>query len=171
MPPQIVAALIAALVSILGVAISIASARWSVVSARERILAEAAALQQNLLKDVLAKRMEAYAALWKVMITYDLNWLLERKQLDRSWAAEFLRELNVCNAEHGVFFSQPVYERFVEYRACLAGIVEGSRISGEISMPEVERLANLAKGTNGHPGLATALKNDLGSYVRINLQV
>ncbi|HEV2962488.1 MAG TPA: hypothetical protein VG649_11725 [Candidatus Angelobacter sp.] len=107
MHQQITAALIAAFVSFLGVVVAIASARWTIISAREKLLADAQALQQNLLKDVLAKRMEAYAALWKIIITYDLNWLLEGKQLDGNWSVEFLRELNACNAITASSFRSP----------------------------------------------------------------
>jgi hypothetical protein len=114
--------------------------------------------------------MAAYAAMWKVLITYDLNWALEGKQPDRNWVAIFLRELNECNAEHGVFFSESVYIRFVEYRLCLANIAQRSREGGEVSQEDINRLADLAKGTDETPGLATALKDDLGSYVRIHLQ-
>ncbi|MGA2168844.1 MAG: hypothetical protein ABSG62_11575 [Terracidiphilus sp.] len=168
--PQILSALIAAFVSVLGVIVAVVSARWSIMSAREKVRADTQALRQNLLKDVLAKRMAAYAALWRVFITYDLNWMLEGKKPDQNWVAEFLHELNECNADHGVFFSQSVYLRFVEYRACLADIAQRSRNGEEISLRDVDRLVALAAGTDGKPGLATALKDDLGSYVRIHLQ-
>lgn len=115
--------------------------------------------------------MAAYAAVWKVLITYDLNWQLEGKEPDKQWSADFLRELNACNAEHGVFFSQAVYARFVEYRGCLVGIAERARSSGQVSLDDVQRLATLAAGSPDSPGLATALKDDLGSYIRIHLQV
>jgi hypothetical protein len=171
MNPLVTAALISAGVSLLGVFGATASARWTIASAREKLLADAQALRQNLLKEILARRMEAYSALWKVLITYDLNWRLEGKTLDGDWSAAFLRKLNTCNAEHGVFFSESVYKPFVEYRACLVDIVERSRKTQEISEQEVQRLATLSTGTAGRPGLATALKDDLGSYVRIDLQL
>jgi hypothetical protein len=171
MQPQVIAAIIAAAVSVLGVAVSVLSAQWAIRSAREKLLADAEALRQNLLKDVLAKRMAAYAAVWKIIITYDLNWKLEGKHADAQWSMVFLRELNACNAEHGVFFSESVYTRLVEYRACLVGIAERARASGEVSEDDLQRLATLSAGKPNTPGLATALKDDLGSYIRIHLQV
>jgi hypothetical protein len=193
MNPQVTAALVAGLVSLLGVVAAVASARWTNKAARQRLLADATlarerlfaeaklareklladaeALRQNLLRDVLAKRMAAYAAIWKVVITYDLNWVLEGKRLDGSWSVEFLRELNVCNADRGAFFSEFVYKHFAEYRACLANIANGSRRGEEVSAQDVQRLNDLVLGTAQKPGLATALKDDLGSYLQNILKV
>jgi hypothetical protein len=49
MNPYVTAAIIAASVSFLGVAAAVASARWTIASAREKLLADTLALQQNLL--------------------------------------------------------------------------------------------------------------------------
>jgi hypothetical protein len=170
MAPQVASALIAAVVSFLGVIVSVFSARWTITAAREKLRADAQALQQNLLKEVLAKRMAAYAAVWKVIITYDLNRGYEGKQADHKWITEFLHELNECNSDHGAFFSQSVYEHFHEYRACLVDIAQNSREGEMIPPKDVLRLNALLLG-EGRPGFSTVLKDDLGSYLRIGLQV
>lgn len=81
-----------------------------------------------------------------MIVTHDFNRRLEGQSPDTEWAA-FLRALNECNAQHGVFFSQLVYETFGTYRACLV---------------ELHR-----KGASG-----TALRtDDLGSYISPHLRV
>jgi hypothetical protein len=104
-------------------------------------------------------------------VTYDLNWGLEGKQFDRSWSLEFLRELNACNAEHGVFFSQPVYERFAEFRTFLADTTKHSKQGEEISEDDRRGLEEQLFSTTKKSGLGTVLKDDLGSYIQINLKV
>jgi hypothetical protein len=162
--PQVASAIIAAVVSFVGVIVSVFSARWTIMAAREKLRSDAQALQQNLLKEVLAKRMAAYAAVWKVIITYDLNWSLEGKQADHPWITEFLHELNECNSDHGVFFSESVYTHFNEYRACLVEIAQRSKEGETIPPRDVLRLTALLRG-EGRPGLSTVLKDDLGSYI------
>src|SRR5262245_57552134 len=111
METALISALIAAAVSAAGVIVALLSARWQlrgkilelelkkdeIAKVGARLQAEAEALRQTLLRDVLGRRMNAYAALWKVFITYERNWLVERKTFDRAWADEFLLALNVCN--------------------------------------------------------------------------
>jgi len=170
MHPQIIAALIAGVVSLIGGLVTIAVARWTLASARNKLLADIQALRQDLFKEVLGKRMNAYAALWNTIITFDLNWLLEGKSVDAKWSSAFLRELNSCNAEHGVFFSQSVYEHFVKYRRCLVEIDTRARAGQSITHEDLGKLEQLSAGANHQPGLATALKDDLGSYISHNLR-
>src|SRR5918911_516740 len=137
MEATVVSALIAAAVSIVAAGLAFYSSRREfgaklseldlkradLENVGKKLLAETEALRQNLMRDILSKRMAAYAALWKVFISYERNWLLEERAIDAQWASNFLRELNACNAEHGVFFSQQVYVPFFEYRQRLVGIV------------------------------------------------
>src|SRR5262245_26378296 len=120
MEPSVTAALIAAVVSSIGAFDAYISAQWQLqgkiaeveVKKQEvekigaRLQAEAEALRQTLMRDVLAKRMLAYAALWRLLMTYERNRLVDEKPFDQEWAAEYLAAINACNAEHGVFFSE-----------------------------------------------------------------
>ena len=185
MDTAITSALIAALVSAAGVAVALMSARWQlqgkisevevkkqeVEKMGDRLQAEAEALRQTIMRDVLAPRMQAYAALWRVFITYERNWLIEQKTFDAAWADEFLLALNTCNAEHGVFFSEDVYVPFYEYRERLLDIVRKSNSGQAITPEDVSRLMEVS--TSGIPdmtSLATAMKNDLGSYMSVVIQ-
>jgi hypothetical protein len=185
METAIISALIAALVSAGGVIVAFVSARWQLqgrMSALEvkrqeiekigaRLQAEAEALRQTLMRDVLGRRMHAYAALWRVFITYERNWLLEQKAFDAAWATEFLLAFNTCNAEHGVFFSEHVYRPFYEYRERLLDIVKKSKSRQPITEDDVSRLMEVSsKGIGNMTALGTAMKDDLGSYMRVDIQ-
>src|SRR5262249_2899395 len=140
MEPPVTAALIAAVVSTIGAVVACLSARWQLqgkiaevdVKKQEiekigaKLQAEAEALRQTLMRDVLAKRMLAYAALWRLLMNYERNRLIEEKPFDQEWAAEFLAAINACNAEHGIFFSETVYKAFFEYRKRLSEILKAS---------------------------------------------
>ena len=171
MESPVAAALIASVVSALGVLVSLASARWQLLENQRKLKADYEVMRQTMLGDVLARRMDAYAALWRVLVTYDLNWRLEGERQDAEWAVQFLRALNECNAQHGVFFSQPVYEAFGAYRACLADIRTKMHASTDLQPGDLERLIVLATGTKGKLGLATAMKDDLGSYISPGLRL
>jgi hypothetical protein len=186
MEAPVISALIAGAVSLVGVGVAVYSARHQLLTRmselelkREelenlsrKLAAEAEALRQNLLRDILTKRMLAYAALWKVFITYERNWLLEQKDFDLKWANSFLRDLNACNAEHGVFFSQRVYVPFFEYRKRLLNLVAHLKGGSSVGPTEIDSLIEIS--TRGLPGemaaLGTALKDDLGSYMKIAIQ-
>lgn len=185
METPVVSALIAAAVSLVGVAVSLYSTnrqiktkdaelnlkRQELDAVGAKLQAEADALRQNLMRDILAKRMLAYAALWKVFISYERNWVLEQKAFDLSWAETFLRELNACNAEHGVFFSQQVYDPFYEFRDRLLLILAHLRSGNEVGQDEINSLFEVSSiGLNGNMALSTAMKDDLGSYMRVAIQ-
>jgi hypothetical protein len=103
------------------------------------------------------------------MIKYDLNWNLERRPINLEWTAAFLRELNTCNAKHGVFFAEPVYRRFVEYREALVALHQRATASEPLTPEDVSQLVRIAVGENNRPGLATALKDGLGAYLSDHL--
>jgi hypothetical protein len=155
--PRVAAAVIAGVVSLAGVAISILTTRW-------QLTAKLIELEQLQLQEVLAKRMEAYPKLWNVLLTYGRNWVIEGKPRDVEWSREFLRKLNECNAECGVFFSQPVYERFHAYRTALSEIADKLAVGTAVTAEEHQRLERISAGEDGKPGLGTQLKADLGSY-------
>jgi hypothetical protein len=165
MQPPVVAAIIAGAVSLVAAVVSVFSARWTLASARERLRAEEDALRQNVLTEVLDRRMNAYAALWSVMISHGLNWRLEGKPVDASWADGFLEDLNACNAAHGAFFSQAVYEKFFAYRSCLLEIRRRAGSGEPLGERDLLVLEAIASGVDGQPGLGTVIKDDLGSYV------
>jgi hypothetical protein len=185
MNPPITSALIAAMVSAAGVAVTLLSARWQlrgkmleldlkkqeIEKIGAKLQAEAEALRQTLMRDVLARRMQAYAALWRVFISYERNWLIEEKALNEEWATSFLTALNACNAEHGVFFSQRVYDPFFEYRTRLMEIVRRAKMGESINQEDVDRLVEVStNGIGQMKSLAAAMKDDLGSYMRVVIQ-
>jgi hypothetical protein len=130
----------------------------------DKLRAEAEQLQQTVMRDVLASRMKAYAALWRVMITYERNWVLEGKQLDAKWAGEFLVTFNACNAEHGVYFSEAVYTPFFRYRDELTALVARTKAGETLAAKDLSGLVMVSSSMPGN--LAAAMKNDLGSYIR-----
>ena len=174
MSPQLTSGLIAAFVSLAGVLVAI----WQVQLKKQevekigaRLQAEAEALRQTLMRDVLARRMDAYAALWRVFITYERNWEIEQRPLTAEWANEFLTALNACNAEHGVFFSQHVYVPFFQYRQILVDIARRAHSGEPLTESAIENLRKASTiGIDNYPSLATAMKDDLGSYMRVIIQ-
>jgi len=174
MNPQLTSALVAAVVSLAGVVVGIWQLRLrkeEVEKIGAKLQAEAEALRQTLMKDVLARRMNAYAALWRVFITYERNWDIEERPLTTEWAEEFLRALNACNAEHGVFFSQQVYVPFYQYRQILVDIARRARKGEVITDEDIKALRKASTfGVDEYPSLATAMKDDLGSYMRVVIQ-
>jgi hypothetical protein len=155
--PAIVAAVIAAAVSALGFIVTLLTTRWQLRSKMSE-------LEQTQLKDVLTKRMDAYPKLWCIVQTYVSNWNLTKKPRDAAWASNFLSQLNACHAEYGVFFSQPVYERFFTLRGALIAITAKLSANQVVSNEELDSLETIYSGHKGMPGLATQLKADLGSY-------
>jgi hypothetical protein len=168
--PLVTGALVAAIVSILGVLVSLLSSRWQLRAALQKLDLDFESLRQSQLREILTKRMAAYPALWSIMLTYDLNWQIEGKELDKEWAREFLAKLNKCNADYGVFFSQPVYSKFFEFREAVIAI-EGKLSKDEDVTQEIKALGRIAAGEGSSPGLGTLLKDDLGSYASTVFQL
>src|SRR5262245_62761687 len=59
---------------------------------------------------------------------------------------------------------QTVYEHFNAYRAALVRIESKLSSGDEVFINELDALEAVATGKEGKPGLASFLKNDLGSY-------
>ena len=93
---EIQTGLIAGAVSWVGAGVSILVTRIQANNERRKLRYEIESVRQRLQREVLARRLAAYAALWKVMITHDLNWVLEGRPLGREWADSFLKALNEC---------------------------------------------------------------------------
>jgi hypothetical protein len=185
----IASALIAAAVSLVGVGVAFYTSRHQVRTkfeeldlkrreldtAAAKIKAEAEALRQNMLRDIVEKRMTAYAALWKVFMTYERNWYYEQRTFDKKWSTKFLAELNLCNAEHGVFFSEFVYAPFFQYRERLLKLRAHLEAGNEVGPDELQSLFEVSSsGVEINdvkiPALAVAMKDELGSYIRVALQ-
>jgi hypothetical protein len=136
----------------------------------KRLINEMESLKQSQLTSVLQKRLETYPKLWAVLVEYCINRKMLRIPRDGSWAKEFLRALNDCNAEIGIFFSQSVYYNFVQFRSALSQIETKYANGEEVSQAELDFLDSLWYGADGMPGLATKLKDDLGSYRSMIIQ-
>src|SRR5581483_5403595 len=157
MDSTLLAGLIAAVVSVIGLAFSLLTTRWQLRS-------KLSELEQAQLEDVLKERMTAYPKLWSILQTNITNWNIEKKERNAQWANDFLAALNACHADYGVFFSQSVYTRFFELRAVLIKIVdECAQKPGSVSPQDLDSLEWIWSGKE-KPGLATQLKADLGSY-------
>lgn len=157
MDSTFLAGLIAAAVSIIGLAVSLLTTRWQLRS-------KLSELEQAQLEDVLKERMMAYPKLWSLLQTNITNWNIEKKERNAQWANDFLAALNACSAEYGVFFSQNVYTSFFELRAVLVKIVDDfAKHPGSVSPQDLDSLEWMWLGKD-KPGLATQLKADLGSY-------
>lgn len=156
MSDPILAAVIAAAVSILAAVLTLLGARWQVNS-------KLSELEQAQLKDVLQARLKAYPELWTILQAQISNWRIENKRADGTWARKLLADLNRCHAEYGVLFSQPVYSSFCEVREAVGRLVDAYSSEAEVPPEAVEEL-DLVWSGRSKPGLATQLKDDLGSY-------
>ena len=162
--PTIAAALIAAVVSLVVAGVTIVTARWQVRSRLDE-------LTQAQFKDVLIKRIEVYPKLWSIPQTLLSDWERLDKPIDESWARTLLSSLIQWHSENGVFLSQPAYEAFAALRQ---EALEVARRSNQGQKPTLKDLQTMDliyyKGFRPRPqdplhvGLATCLKNDLGSY-------
>jgi len=122
-------------------------------------------MQQEQLRDVLMKRLETYPKVWSSIQKYWQHWCYDNKKLDIDWANNFLKELYECNELCGVFFSEPVYRRFHEFRSEVRLIRQELQSGKKLENYHRQLLDKIWFGDSiDSPGLATELKNDLGSY-------
>lgn len=119
-------------------------------------------LLQTQFKEVIAKRLEVYPALWRVLIHYESNWDHDGKPKTREWAEEYVARLNEVNLDAGLFFSQDLYLKFVQLRRALYAAIEVTEPGEHVLDASAIRFAVYGRG--GEPGLSTHLKDDLGSY-------
>jgi hypothetical protein len=156
MDANLAAVLIAAAVSVVGSVLTLLSARWQVKS-------KLSELQQAQLRDVLQARLKAYPELWRILRERVSNWHYEGKRADGDWARKLYEDLNSCHAMYGVLFSQPVYDSFCEVREEASALAKRYGPRQEVPANALEKLDAIWSG-QGKPGLATQLKDDLGSY-------
>jgi hypothetical protein len=152
--PLVASAIVAGGVSVIVAAITALITLWAT---RMRIDADILSLQ---LRDVLAKRIDAYAKLWSLLQSNVSDRIIERKQPTVEWLKEFLETLNACHAEIGVFLTQEVYAKFFEFRQAVIEIGTASA-TRPLSWNDMQRLEEIWS----RDGLATNLKNDMGSYL------
>jgi hypothetical protein len=149
MDDKLTTALIAAVVSGLGSGLV---ARWQIRSKLRE-------LEQIQLKDILAKRMDAYAELWSILQGQVSNWPMEGKPCDGKWALRLYVDLNACHAKWGVFFSKPVYDSFCEVRQAVFDLAKDYDLNDKVPPEAVCALDEIWSAA-----LAAHLKNDLGSF-------
>lgn len=131
----------------------------------EDISRQMSVLKQEQLRDVLKKRLDTYPRLWRAIQRYWQHWCYDNRPLDNEWANSFLKELYECSEQCGAFFSEPVYRRFHEFRSHLRIILRELEQKREVGRYQIEMLDKIWFGDQiDGPGLATELKNDLGSY-------
>ncbi len=127
-------------------------------------------LQQAQLSKILERRIEAYPKLWAIHIRYETNWTMENKPKDLEWAENYLSELNEFNVENGLFFSQALYEKFFELRQYLLTAQTQTAKGKPVDPSLTQKIRDVVYGEDGQAGLATILKDDLGSYRGAALQ-
>lgn len=161
---KVTAAIIAAVVSLIGAILTLLAAHWQVKAKLDE-------LTQAQFKDVLAKRIEHYPRLWKIVQESTSDWKRAGKAVDFNWVQTLLEGLTAWHAECGVFLSQHAYEKFAELRTRALEIVKRCDKDHAPTLGDLDRLDDIYSGVStapldnpSHYGLATCLKDDLGSY-------
>ena len=185
MDSTIVSAIIAALVTTLGVIVTYFSTkqqlklklkeinlkqeelnleRKKLESIGNDLQKEMATLHQNQLQDVLKKRIEVYPHLWEVVTVHWQHF--DNNKKDINWCKTFINELERCNEQYGVYFSQAVYEQYHTFYMELKKIMLNlETFGGIIDNNDISTIDLLWYGNEKYGlGLASQLKNDLGSY-------
>jgi hypothetical protein len=165
MDPRIQAALIAAVVAIIGYLFT----RWQT---RAELKSKINELTQTQLKDIIAKRIEVYPKLWQIVQTQLSDWERVQKLANpqweptKLWAQNLLSKLMEWHQFYGVFLSQPSYTAFSKLHNEVLELVRTcNRENRSPSIQEFQALDLIYyHGFDGELPLATCLKNDLGSY-------
>jgi hypothetical protein len=190
--PAVVAALIAAVVSAVGLLVSLEVGRRTIdtqvklksqelqaqadlklkelESLAAKLRVEQEGLRQAQLTEILKKRIETYPALYEILAVYGRNWEIEGKRHDHAWARAFLRVLIENNAKNGAFFSQTVYDHYSELRTALEHLTKDLASGRQATREEVDALYEIIRGVtlpSGEraAGLGTYIKDELGSYI------
>ena len=157
MDSTLLSALISGMIAIISVVVSVSISR-------QQLKSEFESLRQSQFTEILKKRIEVYPKVWDIVLTYTINWNIEQKEHNRKWVSEFLSAINECHAEIGVYFSQAVYRKFHELQTELIDLERKFIKEGKITQQDIDRVSVVFIGTGQTLGLATHLKNDLGSY-------
>lgn len=187
--PEILSAAIGAAVALLGMLIT---GSWYYRQSRQRALEIKAAseaktreidiqikkleldvdaLRQAQFAEIIAQRALSYPKLWSIMCEYLTHWSIRKKDFDSAWAHEFLEKIITFNEHSGCFFSQDVYEKFHHLRSKMTEMCECLDAGENISISDIDYLNEIFIGALGQPGLATFMKDDLGSYQSARLSL
>jgi len=130
----------------------------------DEIEKEMTILNQNQLHEILKRRIEVYPYLWEIILVHWQHRKHDEK--DKKWCASFIKELKRCHEQYGVYFSQAVYEKYHELFHELTGLhYELSLDNTLINETYITKINTIWYGSNEYGfGLASNLKNDLGSY-------
>lgn len=128
--------------------------------------------RQGQLQEVLRARITSYPILWSHIVEHTINWPHHRRERDAKWAIEFLEAIDEWYAANGVFLSEPSYRRFHEFRSCLSRLARRLHEGEVATFDEYREVYEVFSGSEGsqESGLATQLKNDLGSYRNVAIQ-
>jgi hypothetical protein len=170
MDPNVEAALIAAVVTFIGYLFT----RWQT---RTELQSKINELTQTQLQDILAKRIEVYPKLWRIVQTELSDFERVQKLANAQWvptsewAEKLLADLVEWHQHYGVFLSQSSYAAFAKLRNEVVELVR--TCNREKRLPTIEEFQELDRiyyqGYEGNLPLATCLKNDLGSYKTASL--
>ena len=89
---KVTAAIVAAVVSLIGTIATLLTTRWQIKSKLDE-------LTQSQFKDVIAKRIEVYPRLWYIVQTFTSDWQRARKQVN---AGTNLFKKNGAQLVHGL---------------------------------------------------------------------
>ncbi|HEY6971828.1 MAG TPA: hypothetical protein VJA94_21635 [Candidatus Angelobacter sp.] len=162
MNPAVFAGIIAAVVSLIGSLLTFWAAHWQVRSKIEE-------LTQAQFKDVQAKRIEVYPLLWTVLQTFTSDWRLAGRAADEMWISKFVENLNAWHAQYGVFLSDNAYRKFFQLRDRALKAAQNCNAGHDLT-EDLLALDLIYSGNADETdefnrnGLATWLKNDLGSF-------
>ena len=178
-------AIIAGIVSLIGVIVAYATAkqqfrmkikeisiqqqkleieRKKLESINKELKNEMSIINQHQLQEILKKRIEIYPYLWQIITKYWQH--TDNNEKDIQWCKLFVQELKLCNEKYGVYFSQSVYKQYHELIQILNTIYLDLNIKDYILDNEQINTINTIWYGSIHygPGLAYQIKNDLGSY-------
>ncbi|MFI6879859.1 hypothetical protein ACIBL6_41100 [Streptomyces sp. NPDC050400] len=156
-----------AAVALIAAAVSVAS---TLLTIRATAKTNRSAAVQTQFQEIIKKRIEHYPELWKIHIRYETNWTLAKQPKTREWAEQYVQSLNEFNLEGGVFFSQPLYLKFVELRYHLYLAIETTEPGEQVTPQLAAQIRQSVYGGPGYgPGMSTHAKADLGSYQTTSL--
>jgi hypothetical protein len=144
-----------------------------VAVAQQQINAQLDEVRQTQFKDILAKRIEVYPKLWQILQASLSDRLRTGESVNKRWAKQLLQGLLAWHSQNGIFLTQASYSRFAELRAEVLTIYRKCEKGQQPTNNDLERLDVIWSGdaSKNKSGLATELKNDLGSYTAVAVSV
>lgn len=156
----------AAISAIVALLVGIITGIFAVVASRGQVRAQVGQYTQSQFEDIIAKRIDVYPALWQICMSS----LSDRRRLgpavDNEWAEKILRDIIDWHSHNGVFLTESSYGKFADLRTEALAVNQRCRKGQSPTSDDLVRLDKLWGGDSdtGGLGLATELKNDLGSY-------